>query len=53
MGVQVLVSTSDVSTMEGAQRLITEAGKLGPVGGIFHLAMVTLPAILLDFTAQG
>lgn len=41
MGIQVLVSTSDVSTLEGTERLITEACRLGPVGGIFHLAMVT------------
>ena len=41
MGVKVLVSTCDVSTLEGAEQLITEASKLGPVGGVFHLAMVT------------
>lgn len=40
-GVQVLVSTSDVSTLKGAEQLIAEACKLGPVGGVFHLAMVT------------
>ncbi len=40
MGIQVLVSTSDVSSMAGTERLITEACRLGPVGGIFHLAMV-------------
>lgn len=40
MGIQVHVSTSDVSTLEGTERLITEACQLGPVGGIFHLAMV-------------
>lgn len=42
MGIQVHVSTSDVSTLEGTERLIAEACKLGPVGGIFHLAMVIL-----------
>lgn len=41
MDVQVLVSTSDVGTVEGAQRLIQEAEKLGPVGGVFNLAMVS------------
>lgn len=40
-GVEVLVSTSNVSTLEGAERLIVEASALGPVGGVFHLAMVT------------
>ena len=39
--VEVLVSTNDVSTLEGAERLIAEASALGPVGGVFHLAMVT------------
>lgn len=41
LGVQVLVSTSDVATLEGAQQLIQEASQLGPVGGIFNLAMVS------------
>lgn len=40
MGIQVHVSTRDVSTLEGTEHLITEACQLGPVGGIFHLAMV-------------
>nr|XP_006635198.2 PREDICTED: fatty acid synthase isoform X1 [Lepisosteus oculatus] len=50
MGVQVLVSTSDVSTLEGTQRLITEAARLGPVGGIFHLAMVLKDGMLENLT---
>lgn len=41
IGVQVLVSTSDVGTLEGTQHLIEEALQLGPVGGIFNLAMVS------------
>lgn len=39
--VEVLVSTNDVSTLKGTEKLITEACRLGPVGGVFHLAMVT------------
>ncbi|KAL1471047.1 hypothetical protein MTO96_040149 [Rhipicephalus appendiculatus] len=35
----VLVSTADVSTEEGARRIVEEAADLGPVGGIFNLAM--------------
>lgn len=46
IGVEVLVSTCDVSTLEGTEKLIAEACKLGPVGGVFHLAMVT--TILTD-----
>lgn len=34
------MSTSDISTLEGAEQLITEARRLGPVGGVFNLAMV-------------
>lgn len=39
-GVQVLVSTSNISSLEGARGLIAEATQLGPVGGIFNLTMV-------------
>lgn len=37
----MLVSTSDIGTLEGTQQLIEEALKLGPVGGIFNLAVVS------------
>uniref|UniRef100_A0A673J2Q0 Fatty acid synthase n=1 Tax=Sinocyclocheilus rhinocerous TaxID=307959 RepID=A0A673J2Q0_9TELE len=52
MGIQVLVSTSDVSSMAGTERLITEACRLGPVGGIFHLAMVLKDGMLENLTPQ-
>uniref|UniRef100_A0A672M0L0 Fatty acid synthase n=1 Tax=Sinocyclocheilus grahami TaxID=75366 RepID=A0A672M0L0_SINGR len=52
MGIQVLVSTSDVSSMAGTERLITEAFRLGPVGGIFHLAMVLKDGMLENLTPQ-
>lgn len=41
MGVTVIVSTADVTNEKGAQQLIKEASKLGPVGGIFNLAVVS------------
>lgn len=44
-GVEVLVSTRDVSTLEGTKNLIMEASALGPVGGVFHLAMVNVQAV--------
>ncbi|KAL4648124.1 fatty acid synthase [Arapaima gigas] len=50
MGIQVLVSTSDVSSLEGTQHLIAEARKLGPVGGVFHLAMVLKDGMLENLT---
>ncbi|XP_071781118.1 fatty acid synthase [Centroberyx gerrardi] len=51
-GVEVLVSTSDVSTVEGTERLIAEARGLGPVGGVFHLAMVLKDGMLENLTPQ-
>ncbi|XP_028825311.1 fatty acid synthase [Denticeps clupeoides] len=51
-GVQVLVSTSDVSTQEGAEHLINEACRLGPVGGVFHLAMVLKDGMLENLTPE-
>nr|XP_019963310.1 PREDICTED: fatty acid synthase-like [Paralichthys olivaceus] len=50
--VEVLVSTSDVSTQEGTEKLIAEASALGPVGGIFHLAMVLKDGMLENLTPQ-
>ncbi|XP_056432573.1 fatty acid synthase [Gadus chalcogrammus] len=51
-GVEVLVSTSDVSTEEGAEALVTEARRLGPLGGVFHLAMVLKDGMLENLTPQ-
>ncbi|XP_074080916.1 fatty acid synthase [Macrotis lagotis] len=51
-GIQVLVSMSNVSTLEGAQQLIAEATQLGPVGGIFNLAMVLRDAMLENQTPE-
>ena len=49
-GVTVKVSNKDISTMEDTLELITEAKKLGPVGGVFNLAMVGKD---LDFACAG
>ncbi|XP_055614202.1 fatty acid synthase-like, partial [Uranotaenia lowii] len=38
-GVKVVVSTENISTESGCRSLITEATKLGPVAGIFNLAV--------------
>ncbi|XP_034049139.1 fatty acid synthase [Thalassophryne amazonica] len=51
-GVQVLVSTSDVGTLEGTNQLVTEAQTLGPVGGVFHLAMVLKDGMLENLSPQ-
>lgn len=39
-GAKVAVSRADAATEEGARELLREAAALGPVGGIFNLAMV-------------
>lgn len=39
--VQVLVSTADATSTAGAEQLVKEAARLGPVGGIFNLAVVS------------
>ncbi|KAA8581129.1 hypothetical protein FQN60_002710 [Etheostoma spectabile] len=44
--VEVLVSTNDVSTLKGTEQLLAEACALGPVGGVFHLAMVLKDGIV-------
>uniref|UniRef100_A0AAV2LIZ5 Fatty acid synthase n=1 Tax=Knipowitschia caucasica TaxID=637954 RepID=A0AAV2LIZ5_KNICA len=51
-GMEVLVSTCDVSTIKGTEQLISEARALGPVGGIFHLAMVLKDGMLENLTPQ-
>ncbi|XP_010131413.1 PREDICTED: fatty acid synthase, partial [Buceros rhinoceros silvestris] len=52
MGVQVLVSTSDIGTLEGTQLLIEEASRLGPVGGIFNLAVVLRDGMIENQTPE-
>uniref|UniRef100_A0A182XBL3 Fatty acid synthase n=1 Tax=Anopheles quadriannulatus TaxID=34691 RepID=A0A182XBL3_ANOQN len=38
-GVKVVISTDDIATRAGCEALISTANKLGPVGGIFNLAV--------------
>ncbi|KAI5764340.1 FASN protein [Gulo gulo luscus] len=51
-GVQVLVSTSNASSLDGARSLIAEATQLGPVGGVFNLAVVLRDAVLENQTPE-
>ncbi|XP_054702104.1 fatty acid synthase [Grus americana] len=52
LGIQVLVSTSDIGTLEGTQLLIEEALQLGPVGGIFNLAVVLRDGMIENQTPE-
>nr|XP_023019448.1 fatty acid synthase-like [Leptinotarsa decemlineata] len=47
------ISTDDTTTIKGATELITKAEKLGPVGGIFNLALVLRDAMLLNQTKSN
>ncbi|NXR62112.1 FAS synthase, partial [Rhadina sibilatrix] len=52
LGVKVLVSTRDIGTLEGTQLLIEEALQLGPVGGIFNLAVVLRDGMIENQTPE-
>ncbi|KAI5717132.1 hypothetical protein M8J77_000765 [Diaphorina citri] len=48
--VQVFISTADSTKPEGAEQLLKESAKLGPIGGIFNLAAVLRDAFLENQT---
>ncbi|XP_072378050.1 LOW QUALITY PROTEIN: fatty acid synthase-like [Diabrotica undecimpunctata] len=48
----VRINTSDTSTEKGAENLITFAQQLGPVGGIFHSALVLRDQFFLNQTKE-
>ncbi|KAL1445383.1 hypothetical protein MTO96_045052 [Rhipicephalus appendiculatus] len=52
LGATVLVSKEDVSTEEGARKVIDNAVTMGPVGGIFNLAVVLHDAIIENQSAE-
>lgn len=49
-GIKVLISTADIGTLAGAEKLLKEANQLGPVGGIFNLAVVLRDAFMENQT---
>uniref|UniRef100_A0A182QS29 Fatty acid synthase n=1 Tax=Anopheles farauti TaxID=69004 RepID=A0A182QS29_9DIPT len=49
-GVKVVIDTNDVTTLKGAQKLLTEAARHGPVGGVFNLAAVLRDGLLENST---
>ncbi|XP_054161233.1 fatty acid synthase-like [Oppia nitens] len=50
---KVIVSTHDTNTTEGTKQLLSEAHKLGPIGGVFHLALVLNDCLLEKQTIDG
>ncbi|XP_075725717.1 fatty acid synthase isoform X2 [Rhipicephalus microplus] len=51
-GATVLVSSHDVSMEDGVLKIIETASSMGPVGGIFNLAMVLRDALIENQTAE-
>ncbi|XP_012261752.1 fatty acid synthase [Athalia rosae] len=49
-GVNITISTTDATTLSGAEKLIKETQKLAPVGGIFNLAAVLRDALIENLT---
>lgn len=49
-GVKVSIDTNDVTTLKGAQKMMRDAAKLGPVGGIFNLAAVLRDGLMENQT---
>jgi fatty acid synthase len=49
---EIIVSTHDSNTIEGSEQLLKEANKLGPIGGIFHLALVLSDTLLENQTIE-
>ena len=52
-GARVLVSTDDVKSLEGAGKVIRDAAGLGPVGGVFHLAVVLRDELMENQTMES
>lgn len=53
MGVKVLSLTDDVGTREGATCVVKKARELGPLGGIFHLAVVLKDGLFENQTVEA
>jgi len=49
---EIIVSTHDSNTIEGSKRLLEDANRLGPIGGIFHLAVVLKPTLIGNQTIE-
>jgi fatty acid synthase len=50
---EVIISTHNSNTVEGSEALLKDANKLGPIGGIFHLAVVLNDALFDNQTIES
>ena len=53
MGVKVLTLTDDVGSKEGAESIVKKARELGPLGGVFHLAVVLKDGLFDNQTVES
>ncbi|CAH0385876.1 unnamed protein product [Bemisia tabaci] len=51
-GVEVVISTADITTHQGVELLLKQANALGPVKGIFNLAVVLKDALFENQTVE-
>lgn len=51
-GTKVLVNTDNITTRAGCEKLFKAALQLGPIGGIFNLAVILRDAILENQTVE-
>jgi len=51
--IELRVSTNNITTLEGTNNLIDEANSMGPVGGVFNLALVLHDAFIENQTVQS
>jgi fatty acid synthase len=49
---EIIVLTHNSNSMEGTKQLLDEAKRLGPIGGIFHLAVVLNDALFRNQTIE-
>ena len=51
-GTKAVVSTHNCQTIDGTKQMLEESAKLGPIGGVFHLALVLHDAFLENQTKE-
>lgn len=52
-GIQIELCRDDITKLDTCERLIQKCTSLGPLGGVFHLAMVLKDAVLENQTADN
>lgn len=52
-GVEIVISTANITTLEGCEEIVNAAIKLGPVGGIFNLAGVISDSLFAKMDAKS